>query len=1044
MKNKIILKTLWGILALLFSANGLLAQEIPIKGKITSSDDNQPLPGVTVIVKGAKIVTTSDFDGNYSINVSSPDATLVFSFMGFVSKEIKVGGQKSINVSLKTDVAALDEVIVVGYDSKKVKDLTGAIETVKMKNIKDLPGGNVMKNIQGRVAGVQVYTDGNPANGAVVRIRGEGLGRLGNNDPLYVIDGVPTKSGMHELNQNDIESIQVLKDASAASIYGSRAANGVIIVTTKKGSKKLKVSLKSSFSVEDFKYDVRPLNTEERATVVWRAAVNDRIDPNTVSPLYAYQWNGDFSNPELGKILFPEYIDGAREMRPANTNWFDLITQQSMTHDHNLSISNGNESGNYYMSLGYYNQDGAIKYSNFERYTFKLNSTYNVIKDVLTIGQNFTGTNQSANKVNDQAQYAAGLAFEQQSIVPVRTEDGSDWGGPTGGITNSDNPVRVIEDGKHSKNHFNRFLGNVFVELKPISKLKLRSSFGVDYNLFYWRDFKKAYSPGNLNVEDQLVNAFSRYGNYVWSNTATYDIEKGNHHITFLAGSETISYQTEEFSASRRGFASQDPNFAYLNQGTESIQNGGSGSKWTLQSFFAKADYNLMDKYLASVTIRRDGSSRFGANNRWGNFPAASVGWRVSKEEFLKESKLLSELKFRGSWGLTGNQEIDPRAQYTIYEPRYATQSMFTFNQDNGTAYDINGNNSGQLPSGFAKAQTGNPDLKWETSETIDFGVDFGLFDKKITGSVDYYVKETRDILTSTRPVATEGEGATRFVNAGTIENRGLEVVLGFEHSFNVGNKSLDINISGNMATMSNKVKELPLHIQNQFGGNGDDQTIIGRNVNSVYGYVADGLFQSQAEVDAHATQSGAAPGRIRFKDLNEDGIVNDKDQKYFTVTSPDLLYGLNIDMNYGAFDFNIFFQGVYGSQAVNGWKLFTDFTSINAGSNYGQRTLNAWTPQNTNTDVPALTLADNNNEWRVSSFRYENQSYAKLRNISVGYKLPESIISKLGLSEVRINLAGQNLLTFKSKDTHMQDPETPTAGFPIPRRLTLGLNCTF
>jgi hypothetical protein len=246
------------------------------------------------------------------------------------------------------------------------------------------------------------------------------------------------------------------------------------------------------------------------------------------------------------------------------------------------------------------------------------------------------------------------------------------------------------------------------------------------------------------------------------------------------------------------------------------------------------------------------------------------------------------------------------------------------------------------------------------------------------------------------------------------------------------------------MATMSNKVKELPLHVQNQFGGNGDDQTIIGRNINSVYGYVADGLFQSQAEVDAHAAQSGAAPGRIRFKDLNEDGVVDDKDQKYFTVTSPDLLYGLNIDMTYGAFDFNIFFQGVYGSQAVNGWKLFTDFTSINAGSNYGQRTLNAWTPENTNTDVPALTTVDNNNEWRVSTFRYEDQSYAKLRNISVGYSLSESVLSKLGLYEARIYVAGQNLFTLKSKDTHMQDPETPTAGFPIPRRYSLGLNLTF
>ncbi|MEQ8474076.1 MAG: TonB-dependent receptor [Marinoscillum sp.] len=1014
-----------------------------VNGKVTDSSTGEALPGVTIQVEGSSIGTITDADGNYAVNVGEDDV-LVFSFIGYKTERRNVGNQTSINVAFEIDLSELDEVIVVGYDSKKVKDLTGAIETVNMETVKDFPGGNVMKNIQGRVAGVQVYTNGNPASGATVRIRGEGLGRLGNNDPLYVIDGIPTKSGMHELNQNDIESIQVLKDASAASIYGSRAANGVIIVTTKKGTDKLVVNVKSSVSFEEFKFDVGPLNTEQRAQVVWRAAVNDGIDPNSVSPLYTYDWNGDFNSPQLNQILLPEYIDGAREMRPANTNWFNEITESSVIHDHNISVSNGNKNGNYYMSIGYYNHDGIIKNSNFERYTFKLNSTYNVVENKVKVGQNFTATNQAANKVNDLAGQAIGLSFEQQSIVPIRTEDGSDWGGPTGGITDRDNPVRLITENKDNEYQFNRFLGNVFVEVSPVENLDIRSSFGIDFNLFYNRDFTKAYSPGNLNFQDQLINTHSRYGNYVWSNTAAYNISAGDHSISFLVGSETISYKSEEFSASRRGFESQNLDFAYLNQGTENIQNGGSGSRWALQSFFAKADYNLMDKYLASVTIRRDGSSRFGANNRWGNFPAASVGWRVSEEGFLKGNNLLSELKLRASWGLTGNQEIDPRAQYAIFEPRYATRSLFTFDQDNGTAYDINGNNSGQLPSGFAKSQTANPDLKWETSETVDVGVDFGLFDNKVSGSVDYYIKETRDILTATQPVATEGEGANRFVNAGTVENRGLEVVLGYEGKLKVGGKSLLFNINGNLATLDNEVKELPLHIQNQFGGNGDDQTIIGRNVNSVYGYVADGLFQSPEEVADHATQSGAGLGRIRFKDLNGDDVIDDEDQMFFTVTSPDLLFGLNLDLAYGAFDFNVFFQGISGSEAVNGWKLFSDFTSINAGSNYGTRTLDAWTPENTDTDVPALSTVDNNNEWRVSTFRYENQSYAKLRNLSIGYTPPKSLVSRVGLSNARIYVAGQNLLTFKPKDTNMQDPETPGAGFPVPRRYSVGVNLTF
>lgn len=1021
----------------------VLAQQT-ISGKVVDQATSEGLPGVNIAIQGTSSGTVTDSEGRFSIS-AAPNDVMVFSFIGYKPISEKVGERTIVDITMSLDVTELGEVIVVGYNTAKVKDISSAIGAVNLENVKDFPAGNAMKNIQGRVAGLQVISNGNPASTATVRIRGAGIGTLGNNDPLYVIDGMPTKSGMHELNQNDIESISVLKDAASASIYGSRAANGVILITTKKGSQGLKVNLKSSVSSEFFDFKVGPLNTQERAEVLWRAAVNDSIDPNTVSPLYRYQWNGDFASPQLDKVLLPEFIDGAREMRPANTNWFEEITRSSIIQDHDVSLSNGNDRGKYYMSFGYFNHDGIVKYSNFKRYTVKVNSEYNVAKNNrFKVGQNLVVTNQRANKVNDLAGNAIGLSIEQQSIVPVRTVDGNEWGGPTGGITDRDNPVRLIEENKDNQYRFNRILGNVFAEASPIENLSLRSSFGIDYNIFSYRDFTKAFSPGNLNFADQLVNTYNNYGNWIWSNTATYNLNLTNHKFSFLIGSESIAFSQEEFSASRRGFTGQNLDYAYLNQGTDNIQNGGSGSKWTLQSFFGKADYNFKDKYLASVTIRRDGSSRFGANNRYGNFPAISAAWRISEESFLQGVSVISEMKLRGSWGLTGNQEINSRAQFAVFESRYATRSLFTFDQDNGTAYDLYGNNSGQLPSGFAKTQSGNPDLKWETSETIDAGLDLGFLDDKITATVDYYIKTTEDILTLTKPVATEGEGAARFVNGGTVENKGFEISLGYNSEITLAGKQLGLSINGNVSHISNKVVDLPLSVLSVFPGNGTDKTIKGRPVNSVYGYVANGLFQSREEVESHADQSGAASGRVRFKDLNEDGVINDQDQTFFANRDPNYLFGLNLDLTYGKFDLNVFFQGIQGGQAENGFRLFTDFTSVNAGSNYGRRTLNAWTPENTATDVPALTTRDNNNEWRVSTFRYEDQSYVKLRNLSIGFNPSVEGLSRIGLKRARVYIAGQNLFTIKNKNTIMQDPETPGSTFPVPRRISLGANLTF
>lgn len=1033
---------LLSIFALLLSVQFAFAQRT-VTGTVTDAETKEPLIGANVLIPSERTGTVTDFDGNFSLVVPESTTELSFSYTGYQSMVISIVGQQKIEVAM-TSGSILDEVVVTGYTTQRKADLTGAVTAVDLKEVETLPSGNVMRNLQGRIPGVQVFTNGNPNSTVAVRIRGVGLGRLGFNDPLYVIDGVPTLSGMHELNPNDIESLQVLRDAASASIYGSRAANGVIIITTKKGREgNMQVNLRANVSTEDFAFDVNPLNTEQRAAAIWQAAVNDGTNPNAASPLYQYEWNDDFGNPVLNKILLPDYIDGNRTMKPANTDWFNEIKQNSFIQDYNMSVSNGNQKGNYMLSGSYFNHQGIIKDSEFERMTFRINTSYNLIPGKLTIGQNFSATNQKANLVNDIAEGALGLSIEQQTIVPIRTEDGLGWGGPTGGITDRDNPVRLIEMNKDNVSNFNRLLGNVYLDWMPINNLTLRSSFGVDYNFYYFRNFTKAYQAGSLNFDDQLNTNSNRYGNWVWSNTANYKVKTGGKHaLDLLAGTEAIQFKGESFFGRAEGFASQDRDFAFLSQATGNVLVGGGGDAWSLLSMFGKANYVFDDKYLISATVRRDGSSRFGENNRWGVFPSVSAGWRISQENFLKNATLVSDLKLRGNWGLNGNQQISSLAAIAIFEPRYATQSLFTTLQDNGTAYDISGMNEGQLSSGFARTQSANPDLKWETSEQFGGGLDFSLLDYSLYGSIDYFQKETRDILTATRPLATEGEGAQRIVNGGTVKNWGWEFLLGYQTT--LSNK-VRLDISGNLSTARNEVVALPDAVINSFPGNGQDITILGNSVNSVYGFVADGLFQNQEEVAAHATQAGAAPGRIRWKDLNEDGMIDENDQDYIAVfDNPDFIYGLNLNIGYKAFEVSLFFQGVKGGQIRNGYKIFTDFTSVNVGSNYGDRTLDAWTPQNASSSIPALTRIDNNNEARESTYFWEPADYLKLRNLTISYTPNKQFMQRFKLNGARIFLQGQNLFTIKNSGTVAQDPETPNATFPVPRRLTFGVNLTF
>lgn len=1039
MKWKVLL-----IMILAWSIPELVLAQQQVSGKVTDQSTAEGLPGVSIVIKGTANGTVTDSNGNFSISARPADV-LVFSFLGFSSREVPVGDQTSIAIDLEPDMHTLEEVVVVGYTTAKKKDLTGAVSVVSLDEVEDQPSGNIMKNIQGRVPGLVVTGNGRPGDGgATVRVRGA-ASPFTNADPLYVIDGVPTQGGMHEINPNDIESFQVLKDAASSSIYGSRAANGVIIITTKKGKGGPKVNFRSNLSVQQFHTEMDPLNTEQRAKAYWQARVNDGQvgDPtNLDNNLYMFDWNGDYANPVLNNIYFAEYIDVNKTMKPANTNWFKEVTRPSMIQDYNLSVSDASDRGSFLMSVGYFDHDGVVKESNFKRISGRINSEYKMFDNKLRVGENLTITDQRGNQVNDEASNIMFLSLIKQTIIPVHTVDGEGWGGPVAGTTDRHNPVRLIEDKKQNVYQFNRVLGNTYLEVDPIKNLTLRTSLGIDYNFFNFRILDKEFVSGSISGNDKLTNINNHYGSLIWTNTATYKLSSGKHNAQFLLGSESISTKAENFSASREDFSSQDYNYTYLDNGTGEMQANGFGTNSALQSYFGKVDYTFNDRYLASLTLRRDGSSRFGKNNQYGNFPSVSAGWRISEESFMQDiTPVLSELKLRASWGQNGNQAIDDRAIYTIFRSVYATKSLFTAEQDNGTAYDINGGNTGTLPSGYTKLQSQSNDLKWETTTQTNVGLDFGFFENRLTGSADYFVKETTDFLYLRSGLGAQGEGANQWVNvAGISQNSGFEFAL--TYSNDIG--PVSVRATGNIGTLKNKLKDLPAEIITRYPGNGDDVTIEGRNAYSIYGFITDGLFQNDEEVAAHAEQTGAAPGRIRYKDLNGDNVIDEQDQTYIGIPMPDFNYGLNVDLKYRDFDLNFFFQGVSGGVLYNDQKIYTDFASQWVGSNWGSRLLDAWTPANSDSEIPALTLNDNNNEGRRSTYYLESLTYVKLRNLQIGYTLPRAISEKVKMSNARVFLQGQNLLTIKSKDSTIPDPETPNGQFPIPRTYTVGLNVTF
>ncbi len=1016
----------------------IYAQNIQIKGTVTSATDGEPIIGASVVEESDKTNgTITDFNGNFTLTVK-PNANIILSYIGFKSQTLKAKGIMSI--VLVEDSELLQEVVVTGYTTQRKADLTGSISVVSMDEIAKQNENNPMKALQGRVPGMNVTADGNPSGSTTIRIRG--IGTLNNNDPLYIIDGVPTKGGMHELNGNDIESIQVLKDAASASIYGSRAANGVIIITTKKGKEgQLKINFDASVSASMYTNKMEVLNTEEYGRAMWQAYVNEGQDPNTNGLGYKYNWGYDAKGtPQLNGISMSRFLDSANTTPAADTDWFDETTRTGIVQQYNVSVSNGSEKGSSFFSLGYYKNLGIIKTSDFERISARMNSDYNLIGKFLTIGQHFT--------VNRTSEVQAPGGFLQNVLqfnpsLPVYTIDDK-FAGPVGGYPDRENPVARLERNADNRYTYWRMFGDAFVNLNPFKNFNLRSTFGIDYSQKQQRMFTYPVTEGNVANDKNAVEAKQEHWTkWMWNAIATYNLEIGKHRGDAMAGMELNREDDIHFSGYKEDFTILNPDFMWPDAGVGTAQSYGAGEGYSLVSFFGKLNYTYDEKYLVSLTVRRDGSSRFGKDNRYATFPSVSAGWRISQENFMKGIDWLDDLKLRASWGQTGNQEISNISRYTIYVPNYGlTESG---GQSYGTSYDITGTNGGSiLQSGFKRDQIGNNGIKWETTTQTNIGIDFTLFNQSLYGSFDWYYKKTTDILLEMAGIAAMGEGSKQWINAGEMENKGLELNLGYRSNTKFG---LKYDVNANLSSYRNKITALPATVaaNGKFGGNGVE-SVIGHPNGSQVGYVADGIFKSQEEIDNHATQEGAGLGRIRWRDLDHNGIINEKDQQWIYDPTPAFSYGLNIYLEYKNFDLTMFWQGVQGVDVISDLKKETDLWSgLNIGFlNKGKRVLDAWSPNNMGSNIPALSRSDNNNEKRVSTYFVENGSFLKLRNIQLGYNVPKTFAQKMKMERLRFYLSAQNLLTIKSKEFTGVDPENANYGYPIPMNLTFGINVGF
>lgn len=1032
----------------------LSAQNTGIKGVVTSSEDGMSLPGVSVLVTGTKNGTTTDFDGKYELKNVDSNASLIFSYIGFAIQTVKVSGQETLNIILETESVQLGEIVVTGYSKERKVDVTGAIVVVDMKPVvgQSMSSGNAMQALQGRVAGLSVEKSGDPS-GTNSKILIRGASSLGDNNPLYVIDGVPTvrPEVFASLNPSAIESVQVLKDASASSIYGSRAANGVVIVTTKNASKGGVMSVSYSTSIaamSEKKQRYKMLNSLDRGKVLWQASVNDGALPEDgYGEIYNFDWNNDINNPVLNSVSVKPFVGGDTDVPAGDTDWQDVMYKTGFVINNDLSISGGSDKANAMLNLGYLDNSGMLKFTNYERYTARLNANFKLLNDKVRVGINsqFTQSNEKLAATDVGSTLTPSLAISLAPTIPVYTNSG-DYAGPIGsGYSDRNNPLLMQYLNRWDNTKRVSLYGNIFTEIDLLKNLTFRNSIGIDFNDYSKKDIEPTVNNGFITrANNSLTYDTNKYSSLTISNTLNYNVALSNHKIGLIVGTESVKTDLNSINARAEGFAVESESYFVLSAATGARTVSGISTGSRLLSQFGKVNYAFADKYLATFTIRRDGSSRFGLDNRYGVFPAATVGWKINKEDFLRNIEAVSELKLRAGYGEVGNQSIGDNARFGLYEARYGpNQNMYVpdfFNvyYNVGTAYDLNGSNTGNLPSGFVSIQAANSGLKWESTKEINIGLDFAFLQNKLAGSFDYFSRKTDGILIVPPVASAVGEGQQRFVNGASTANKGWEFVLGYSDSFDNG---LSFNITTNFGATRNEITDLPEEVRAAYPGTAIN-SIIGHSQFEIFGYKTDGLFQSQEDIDSHATQVSSRLGGIKYVDINGDNVINSDDRTFIGSTQPTLEYGINISLAYKNIDMSIFGSGVSGRKGVDPYIYWNNF--VQGRENAGPGTFNAWTPTNTNTDVPSLSLARNDNQ--MSEYFLRNNSYFKVRNLQIGYTLSEEITKKTGfLTSCRIYAQGENLFWFTPKGYIGSDPErTDISRIPVPTTFSLGVNLNF
>lgn len=1013
----------------------LKAQELKVTGKVIAKSDGMPMPGVTITLKGTQRGTASGPDGTFSIQIPKSGAILVFSLIGMKTQTLSINNTNPLVVSMEDDVSSLNEVVVVGYGTQKKSVVTGAISSVKAADLENQQITRVEDALQGRTTGLTMaHSSGSPGASSTIQIRG--VTTLNNNNPLFVVDGIVVDNGgIDYLNSSDIESIEVLKDAASAAIYGARAAAGVILVTTKKGSEgavRLNYNAYVGNQAPARKLDL--LNATQYATLRNEASVNGG-----------------------GSVIFPNPTSLG-----TGTDWQSAIfNNHAMIQDHEVSLSGGNKVSKFYGSFGYLDQQGIVAsdISYYKRYNVRLNSSHK-IKDWLTIGNTLGYSHIKNQGITSNSEFGGPLssAINLDPLTPIIETDPTKIskspytqpnvltdasGFPYGQSSNVGqemiNPLAYIQTQLGNYGWSDNIVGSVYGEIKPIKGLTIRSN--LSGKLAYWggESFRPLYylNPTNISSSTFLSRNKNQGVNWNLENTATYSKKIGKHDFTILLGAGAYSdNNTTGVNINFQGVPARNFNEATFNiKVTPDLvtANAYDGVEHRVSSLFSRITYNYDEKYLFNALLRRDGSSRFGANNKYGYFPSASIGWVASNENFWPKNDYVNSLKIRSSYGVTGSDNIGN----FLYLSTVGGGRNYVFGIDN-------------LAIGWSPDAPANPDLKWEQTSQLDIGLDANLF-KYFTLGFDWYNKKTTGIL---RPVSLPGYGGfsgSPTANVADMANKGVEFELGFHKK--VG--QLNIGVNGNLSHNKNVVTYLGTGINFISSGGGIQnlstlqRTEVGYSYNYFYGYQTNGIFQNQSEVNAYTGPKGliqpsAKPGDFRFVDLNGDGVITSADRTFLGNAIPTLNYGLNLNIGYKAFDFQIFGQGVGGN------KIFQGLRRLDIGNaNWTTQALNRWTGEGTSNTYPKLSTSDPNGNFnKLSNLYLENGAYFRIRTLQLGYTLPHALVSKISLQKVRIYLNASNLFTFTKYTGY--DPEIGggpdvwgiDAGvYPQARTFSFGLN---